>query len=58
MPLDAESENLYREMDRNHVQPLWRTESSALTSQPRPKAVPWIWKWSSFSALPAVPESS
>jgi gentisate 1,2-dioxygenase len=51
MPLDAESENLYREMDRNHVKPLWRVESSVMTSQPRPKAVPWIWKWPQIFSL-------
>ena len=51
MSLDEDFEKLYREMDQNHVQPLWRAESSILPRSPQPKAVPWIWKWSRLHDL-------
>lgn len=44
--LEAEFENLYREMDRNHLKPLWTAERSIVPAEPRSKAVPWLWKGS------------
>jgi gentisate 1,2-dioxygenase len=49
--LDAEFEKLYLEMDQNHIQPLWRAESSILPRSPHPQAVPWLWKWSRLHRL-------
>ena len=43
--LEAEFEKLYKEMDSNHVRPLWTAERSILPIQPHSKAVPWLWKW-------------
>jgi len=44
--LEAEFEKLYREMESQHVRPLWTAERSILPIEPRSKAVPWLWKWS------------
>ena len=44
--LEPEFEKLYSEMDQNHLRPLWTAERVILPSEPRSKAVPWLWKWS------------
>ena len=44
--LEAEFENLYREMERNHLKPLWTAERSIVPVQPHSKAVAWLWKGS------------
>jgi gentisate 1,2-dioxygenase len=49
--LEPEFEKLYGEMDRNHIKPLWRAERSVMPSQPQPKTVAWIWKWSQLYDL-------
>ena len=51
MPLDGEFARLYQEMDRSHLKPLWTAESTFLPAQPRPKTLPWIWKWSQIYPL-------
>ena len=49
--LEPEFAKLYAEMERNHIQPLWRMSSSVMPAQPQPKTIPWIWKWSDLSSL-------
>jgi gentisate 1,2-dioxygenase len=49
--LEPEFAKLYAEMERNHIQPLWRMSSSVMPAQPQPKTVAWIWKWSDLSSL-------
>jgi len=44
--LEADFEKLYKEMDGNHVKPLWTEERSIVPVQPHSRAVPWLWKWS------------
>ena len=41
----AETERLYNDMQANFLTPLWRIEESIMPLQPKPKAVPWLWKW-------------
>ena len=43
--LDAEFEKLYAEMGRHHVTPLWTAERAIVPLEPKPKTVPWLWKW-------------
>jgi gentisate 1,2-dioxygenase len=49
--LEPEFEKLYSEMEHCHVKPLWLAEKSVNPSQPQPKTVPWLWKWSQLSNL-------
>jgi gentisate 1,2-dioxygenase len=51
MPLDAEFAELYQEMERSHIEPLWRAEAKILPRTPQPHAVPWLWKWSQLRRL-------
>jgi len=44
--LEVEFENLYKEMDRNYLKPLWTSERSIVPVQPHSKAVAWLWKGS------------
>ena len=44
--LEVESENLYKEMDHNHLKPLWTSERTIVPIQPHSKAVAWLWKGS------------
>lgn len=44
--LEPEFEKLYQEMDRNNMKPLWRAAHSIMPQTPKPKSVPWLWKWS------------
>jgi gentisate 1,2-dioxygenase len=43
---EPEFERLYREMERNHLKPLWTNERNIVPGAPQPKTVPWLWKWS------------
>ena len=51
MSLDNEFDKLYKEMDHNHVKPLWTSESVIIRAQPHPRAIPWLWKWSEMYGL-------
>src|ERR1700722_6792756 len=44
--VETELAQLYKEMGRSHLTPLWTDERAILPSQPVPSAVPWLWKWS------------
>jgi len=44
--LEPEFTALYDDMERNHIQPLWRADSSVMPAHPRSRAVPWLWRWS------------
>ena len=48
---EAEFEKLYREMDSYHVKPLWRAERELMPFAPKPKTLPWLWKWSHLHDL-------
>ncbi|GAC1399378.1 MAG: cupin domain-containing protein [Ktedonobacteraceae bacterium] len=41
----ADTGKLYDDMKSNFLTPLWRIEESIMPLQPKPKAVPWLWKW-------------
>lgn len=38
-------------MQREHVLPLWKCESTLLPQQPKPDALPWLWKWAQLHEL-------
>jgi len=44
--VETELAQLYKEMGRSHLTPLWTDERAIVPSQPVPSAVPWLWKWS------------
>ena len=37
--------NLYKEMGRSQLTPLWTDERAIVPPEPPPHAVPWLWKW-------------
>lgn len=39
-------DDLYGDMKRASLTPLWQLEADIMPWQPKPKAVPWLWKWS------------
>jgi len=42
----AELDDLYGDMKRDSLMPLWQLEADIMPWKPKPKAVPWLWKWS------------
>lgn len=46
-PVEA-VEQLNRDMQRNSLTPLWQIETNLMSRQPRPKTLPWLWKWSNL----------
>jgi gentisate 1,2-dioxygenase len=40
-------------MDAAHTQALWTQAADLMPSQPRPRAVPWLWRWAQMLALAA-----
>jgi gentisate 1,2-dioxygenase len=49
--LEPELDRMYKQMDSQHIKPLWRAERGIMPGEPEPKAVPWLWKWSELSKL-------
>jgi gentisate 1,2-dioxygenase len=39
---------LYTDMDKLNLQPLWTQNRSLLTRQPRPRAIPWLWRHAEY----------
>ena len=48
---DAALSQLYRDFDDQHLAPLWTQLSDLMPMSPNPKAVPFIWKWSTLLPL-------
>ncbi len=48
---DESTDKLYGDMERSHLSPLWRLEQAIMPWSPKPKAVPWLWKWSDLFDL-------
>jgi gentisate 1,2-dioxygenase len=48
---EAELTKLYTRMAANNLTPLWTLEADIMPLQPKPKAVPWLWKWSDLYAI-------
>lgn len=42
---------LYDDMEAGRLTPLWRLEADVMSWQPKPKAVPWLWKWSTLYGI-------
>ena len=40
-----ELDDLYADMKRDSLTPLWQLEADIMPWHPKPKAVPWLWKW-------------
>jgi gentisate 1,2-dioxygenase len=49
--IEAELAKLYQEMDSLHLRPLWKERESVMPSTPRPKMVPWLWKWAQLHEM-------
>jgi len=45
MRIETDVTQLYDDMHTNALTPLWRIEESLMALEPRPKALPWLWKW-------------
>ncbi|HZO37212.1 MAG TPA: cupin domain-containing protein [Solirubrobacteraceae bacterium] len=43
--LDSQVDELRRDMRREHLIPLWELEAEIMGITPKPKAVPWLWRW-------------
>ncbi len=39
-------DRLYADMETGHLTPLWTLEKDILPWSPKPRAVPWMWRWS------------
>jgi gentisate 1,2-dioxygenase len=42
---------LYADFERNHIMPLWTQLGDLMPRHPKPKAVPYLWKWSELYPL-------
>jgi len=51
MSIEREFEEMYQEMERSHIKPLWTAEAKILPRIPQPRAVPWLWKWPQLHGL-------
>jgi gentisate 1,2-dioxygenase len=36
---------LYRELERLHLVPLWEIAPQLLPREPQPQALPYLWRW-------------
>src|SRR5438552_18293724 len=45
---EAEVIRLYDDTDAHYLTPLWLIEETLMSREPRPKAIPWLWKWSTL----------
>jgi gentisate 1,2-dioxygenase len=46
--MSEELDKLYDQMGRSHLTPLWKLEADVMPWSPKPRAVPWLWKWSTL----------
>ena len=46
---------LYEGFERNHMNPLWTRTAGLMPQHPKPKAVPYVWKWADL--LPMAEQS-
>ena len=46
---------LYEGFERNHMNPLWTQTAGLMPQHPKPKAVPYVWKWADL--LPMAEQS-
>ena len=42
---------LYRDIERHQLAPLWPIAQSLMPLEPRPKTLPWLWRWKSLRQL-------
>src|SRR5258708_20300739 len=47
----AETAQLNNDMKANYLTPLWQIEEEFMSVRPRPKIMPWLWKWSNLYSL-------
>src|SRR5712691_7146494 len=45
---EQEVATLNLDMEAQHLTPLWHVEEALMPAQPQPKAISWLWKWSSL----------
>jgi gentisate 1,2-dioxygenase len=53
MNLDARQADLYAAMGKANIQALWTQADDLMPAAPRPRAVPWLWRWDTVLALAA-----
>ena len=44
-------EKLLKDFTQANLQPLWTLESDIMPHAPKPKAIPYLWKWAAFYDL-------
>jgi gentisate 1,2-dioxygenase len=42
---------LYQDLERQHLVPLWEIAPRLLPREPQPQAVPYLWHWSEIAPL-------
>jgi gentisate 1,2-dioxygenase len=50
---DERTAELYAAMGKVNIQALWTQAGDLMPGQPRPSAVPWLWRWDTVLALAA-----
>ena len=48
---DRELTRLYQDFDAEHLTPLWTQLDELMPMTPAPRAVPFVWKWSTLYPL-------
>lgn len=51
--VDAEVAQLYGDMHTQSLVPLWRIEEALMMTQPKPRTIPWLWKWDTLHEIAA-----
>lgn len=51
MSTDPDLEQLYLDMHAEHLDPLWTQRGELMPMTPTPKAIPFVWKWSTLYPL-------
>lgn len=48
---DRRMEEFYARLEHRHLGPLWNVIQTIMTKQPKPRCVPYLWKWEDVSRL-------
>lgn len=43
--MKSETDKLYEDMEAHSLKALWNIEEATMSFQPKPRMIPWLWKW-------------
>lgn len=46
-------DDYYARLETRHLGPLWNVIQTIMTREPRPRSIPFLWKWGFFHKRPA-----